>query len=65
MALEALKASVSLLLQGATEAPEDLHQLQESVREKISEFSALGHQPPQDLVDLEKSLRESLIAGND
>ncbi|MBV1863055.1 MAG: hypothetical protein KUG74_01345 [Rhodobacteraceae bacterium] len=56
MALEALKATIFMLLEEATEQPEDLHQLQEQLREKLAEFRALGLPVPQDFVEAEKDL---------
>jgi len=56
MALEALKATIYMLLEEATEQPEDLHQLQEQLREKLAEFRALGLPVPQDFVDAENDL---------
>lgn len=56
MALEALKATIYMLLEEATEQPEDLHQLQEQLREKLAEFRALGLPVPQDFVEAERDL---------
>lgn len=56
MALEALKATIYMLLEEATEQPEDLHQLQQQLREKLAEFRALGLPVPQDFVQAERDL---------
>ena len=42
MALEALKIRLLMMLDEATHQPEDLHELQEELREKIAEFRAQG-----------------------
>ncbi len=56
MSFESLKASIYLLLDEATEQPEDLHQLQEQLREKLAEFRALGLPVPEDFVKAEQDL---------
>lgn len=63
MSFESMKASIYLLLEEMTEQPEDLHQLQEELREKIAEFRALGLPVPQDFVQAERDLSESLSIG--
>jgi hypothetical protein len=45
-----------------TNQPEDLHQLQEELREKISEFRALGMPVPDDFIQAEKDLSRHLKA---
>lgn len=60
MSFEALKASIALLLEEMVEQPEDLHQVQESLREKLSEMRDLGQPVPQDLLDLELELERQL-----
>lgn len=60
MSFENLKAGIALLLEQMTHAPEDAHEIQESLREKLAEFRTLGLPLPQDLVALEKSLEEAL-----
>lgn len=59
MSLEALKASIYLLLEEATEQPEDLHQLQEQLREKLAEYRALGLPVPEDFVQAERDLAQN------
>jgi len=56
MAFEALKTAIYMMLEEATEQPEDLHQLQEQLREKLAEFRALGLPVPQDFVQAERDL---------
>jgi len=60
MALEALKIRLLMMLDEATHQPEDLHQLQEELREKIAEFKAQGLPVPEDIGDLEKMLEDRL-----
>ena len=56
MALESLKAQISLLLEEMINQPEDVHEVQEQLREKLREFRAMGLPLPADLVELEKRL---------
>lgn len=56
MALEELKARISLLLEEMINQPEDQHEIQEQLREKLSEMRAMGMPLPADLVQLEKRL---------
>ena len=60
MPFESLKASIYLLLEEMTEQPKDLHQLQEQLREKISEFRALGLPVPEDFIQAERDMRNEL-----
>ncbi|MBE9477415.1 MAG: hypothetical protein IME92_09710 [Proteobacteria bacterium] len=60
MPFEDLKTSIYLLLDEMTEQPEDLHQLQEQLREKISEFRTLGLPVPEDFLQAERDLRQDL-----
>lgn len=60
MSFEDLKASIYLLLEEITTQPEDLHQLQEQLREKISEFRTLGLPVPEDFLQAERDLRRDL-----
>jgi hypothetical protein len=60
MSFENLKASIYLLLEEMTEQPEDLHQIQEQLREKISEFRALGLPVPEDFLQAERDMRKEL-----
>lgn len=63
MSFEPLKATIYNLLDEMIEQPEDLHEAQESLREKLQELRNLGQPLPQDLVDLELWLEETLEAG--
>ncbi|TIX39945.1 MAG: hypothetical protein E5V40_14985, partial [Mesorhizobium sp.] len=56
MALESLKAQISLLLEEMVNQPEDQHEIQEQLREKLQELRAMGLPLPADLVELEKRL---------
>ncbi|RWA64713.1 hypothetical protein EN836_24065 [Mesorhizobium sp. M1C.F.Ca.ET.193.01.1.1] len=58
MALESLKAQISLLLEEMVNQPEDDHEIQEQLREKLREMRAMGLPLPADLVALEKQLDE-------
>ncbi|MFK5998378.1 MAG: hypothetical protein QM492_09755 [Rhodobacterales bacterium] len=60
MPFESLKASIYLLLEDMTNQPEDLHALQEELREKISELRSLGLPIPDDLEQAEKDLSRNL-----
>jgi hypothetical protein len=56
MALEELKAQIGFLMQQMVDQPEDAHEVQERLREKLNEFRAMGMPLPADLVELEKKL---------
>lgn len=58
MALEQIKAQIGLLLQEMVNQPENAHEIQEQLREKLSELRAMGMPLPADLVELEKRLDE-------
>lgn len=60
MPFENIKAAIALLLEDMVNQPEDAHQIQESLREKLAELRALGLPLPQDLVDLEDRLERDL-----
>lgn len=60
MALESLKAQIDLLLQEMVNQPEDEHEIQEQLREKLRELRAMGLPLPDDLVALEKRLDDDL-----
>ncbi len=51
---------IRLFLETATHQPDDLHELQESLREELAILKAQGLPPPQDLVALEKQLEQDL-----
>lgn len=56
MALEAIKAEISLLLGEMVNQPQDRHELQEQLREKLRELRAMGMPLPAELVELERRL---------
>ncbi|WP_460275873.1 hypothetical protein [Celeribacter sp. ULVN23_4] len=58
MAFEALKVQVYMILDEIAARPEDRHILQENLREKLAELSALGMPLPEDLVRLEAQLED-------
>ncbi len=60
MALESFKAQISLLLEEMVNQPEDEHEIQEQLREKLRELRAMGLPLPDDLVELEKRLDDDL-----
>jgi predicted nucleic acid-binding Zn-ribbon protein len=62
MALEEIKAQISLLLEEMVNQPEDQHEVHEKLREKLSELRAMGLPLPADLVELEKRLDSDFYA---
>lgn len=60
MSFESMKASIYLLLDEMTDQPNDLHELQEQLREKIAEFRALGLPVPEDFIQAERDMRHEL-----
>jgi hypothetical protein len=60
MSFEDFKARLRLWLTDATEQPEDMHALQEQLREHLAGLRAQGLAVPQDLQDLEKALSDQL-----
>jgi len=62
MALEEIKARISLLLEEMINQPEDQHEVQEQLREKLREMRAMGMPLPADLVELEKRLDDDFHA---
>lgn len=60
MAFEALKIRLLMILDEATHQPEDLHELQEELREKIADLKAQGLPVPEDITQLEKRLEVTL-----
>jgi len=62
MSFEELKVGIQMLLEQMTERPEDAHELQEMLREKLAEMRGLGLPLPDDLVELEKRLEQDLAA---
>ena len=62
MALEQIKAQISLLLEAMVNQPEDQHEVHEQLREKLSEMRAMGMPLPADLVELERRLDSDFLA---
>jgi hypothetical protein len=62
MAFENFRLQLTLLMDEIAKNPEDAHELQESLREKLAEMAALGLPLPDDLVGLEEYLEENLQA---
>ena len=60
MALEALKIRLLMMLDEATHQPEDLHELQEDLREEIAGLRAQGLPVPEDIAQLEARLEATL-----
>lgn len=58
MPFENIKVRIRMILEEATHQPEDLHELQETLREELAELRAQGLPEPKDLADLEKALEE-------
>ena len=56
MAFERLQVELAMLINQMTEQPEDLHELQEEIHQKLAELKALGQPLPADLVELERKL---------
>ena len=56
MALEEIKAQISYLVSQINNQPEDIHELNELLHQKLSELRAEGLPLPQDLVELEQRL---------
>ncbi|KQZ94360.1 hypothetical protein ASD64_03350 [Mesorhizobium sp. Root157] len=63
MALEEIKARISLLLEQMVNQPEDRRETQEQLREKLRELRAMGMPLPADLVELERRLDEEFSGG--
>ncbi len=61
MPFESLKARMGMLLEQMVHQPEDMHELQETLREELAELQASGLPVPSDLVKLEQSLKDRLI----
>jgi len=60
MAFEALKIRLLMMLDEATHQPEDLHELQEELREEIAGFKAQGLPVPEDIAQLQARLETAL-----
>jgi hypothetical protein len=59
MALEEFRIQIAMLLDSISNQPEDMHELQETLREKLYEMRALGMPLPADLVGLEDYLEDT------
>lgn len=63
MAFEDFRVQIAMLMDEIAGDPQDVHQLQETLREKLAEMQALGLPLPEDLVRLEDYLeREGEVA---
>ena len=60
MPFETLKASIYALMDEIAKRPDNLHELQEQVREELAELKGMGQPLPQDLVELEEWLEQTL-----
>jgi hypothetical protein len=58
MALEEFRTQIAMLLDSMSNQPEDMHELQETLREKLAEMQAMGLPLPDDLVNLEEYLED-------
>jgi hypothetical protein len=65
MALEEIKARISLLIEQMVEQPEDAHEVHERIREQLNELRAMGMPLPADLVKLEKQLDTGFLQNED
>ncbi len=62
MAFEEIKAEIALLFEQMVNQPEDMHELAETIREKLNAMRASGLPLPEDLVELEKRLNSDMGA---
>lgn len=60
MAFEQFRAGIAMLLDEIAANPSNAHELQEALREKLTEMQALGLPLPDDLVGLEEYLEDDL-----
>ena len=60
MAFEDFRMGIAMLLDEIAKNPDNKHELQESLREKLTEMRDLGLPLPEDLVELEDYLEEDL-----
>lgn len=63
MALEQFRAQIAMIMDEIAAQPEDAHELQERLREKLDEMRALGLEVPEDLAEFEDALEEDLEEG--
>jgi hypothetical protein len=62
MAFEDFRIRIAMLLDEIARNPEDAHELQETLRERLAEMQGLGLPLPDDLVGLEEFLEDDLDA---
>lgn len=62
MAFEDFRMGISMLLDEIAKNPDNKHELQESLREKLTEMRDLGLPLPEDLVRFEDYLEDDLDA---
>lgn len=62
MAFEQFRVQIAMLMDEIARNSTDVHELQETLREKLAEMQALGLPLPEDLVGLEEYLEEDLEA---
>jgi hypothetical protein len=62
MAFEDKEAELGLLLTRMQNEPDDLHELYQQIRLKLSEMKAYGMPLPQDLVEFERDLEAEFAA---
>jgi hypothetical protein len=60
MAFEELRVQIAMLMDEYRGDPQDPHEIQEQLREKLAEMRAMGLPLPEDLVELEQALEEEL-----
>jgi hypothetical protein len=60
MAFENFRVKLAMILDEIAANPDNAHELQESLREKLAEMQALGLPLPEDLVGLEEYLEQDL-----
>lgn len=58
MAFEEIKAEIGLLFEQMVNQPQDVHEVRETIREKLRLLRATGMPVPQDLVELEKRIEQ-------
>jgi len=64
MTFENIIVEINLLLEQFENQPEDAHELQLLLHEKLAELRAMGMPLPDDLVELEKRLQEEFLSKN-
>ena len=60
MAFEEFRVQLAMLLDEIAKNPTDPHEMQETLREKLTEMQAMGLPLPEDLVGLEEYLEKDL-----